>query len=118
MEKSVNIFWFRRDLRLDDNAGLYHALKGELPVIPIFIFDKCILDELEDKEDQRVEFIRAAIIEIQDRLVEMNAAIEVYYGTPLETFNMLIKKYSIKKVLPIMITNHMLLKGIPASKNC
>ncbi len=102
MEKSVNIFWFRRDLRLDDNAGLYHALKGELPVIPIFIFDKYILDELEDKEDRRVEFIRAAIIEIQDKLVEMNAAIEVYYGTPVETFNMLIKKYSISKVF----TNH------------
>lgn len=102
MEKSVNIFWFRRDLRLDDNAGLYHALKGELPVIPIFIFDKYILDELEDKEDRRVEFIRAAIIEIQDKLVQMNSAIEVYYGTPVETFNMLIKKYSIKKVF----TNH------------
>lgn len=102
MEKSVNIFWFRRDLRLDDNAGLYHALKGELPVIPIFIFDKYILDELEDKEDRRVEFIRAAIIEIQDKLGEMNAAIEVYYGTPVETFNMLIKKYSISKVF----TNH------------
>lgn len=102
MEKSVNIFWFRRDLRLDDNAGLYHALKSELPVVPIFIFDKYILDELEDKEDRRVEFIRAAIIEIQDKLVEMNAAIEVYYGTPVETFNMLIKKYSISKVF----TNH------------
>jgi deoxyribodipyrimidine photo-lyase len=102
MVKSVNIFWFRRDLRLDDNAGLYHALKSELPVVPIFIFDKYILDELEDKEDRRVEFIRAAIIEIQDKLVEMNAAIEVYYGTPVETFNMLIKKYSVNKVF----TNH------------
>jgi deoxyribodipyrimidine photo-lyase len=53
----VNIFWFRRDLRLYDNAGLYHALKGEYPVVPVFIFDKIILDQLEQKQDKRVEFI-------------------------------------------------------------
>ena len=53
----VNIFWFRRDLRLDDNAGLYHALKEGKPVVPVFIFDRNILDELEDKKDRRVEFI-------------------------------------------------------------
>ena len=44
--QKVNLFWFRRDLRIHDNAGLYHALKGEFPVVPIFIFDKIILDEL------------------------------------------------------------------------
>ncbi len=98
MSISVNIFWFRRDLRLDDNAGLYHALKAELPVIPIFIFDKFILDELEDKTDRRVAFIRAAIVEIQDKLIGMDASMEVYYGTPEETFNSLLKKYSISKV--------------------
>ena len=50
MEK-VKLFWFRRDLRLDDNAGLYHALKRGLPVLPIFIFDKNILEKLEDKKE-------------------------------------------------------------------
>ncbi len=53
----VSLFWFRRDLRLDDNAGLYHALKSGNPVLPVFIFDKEILDQLEDKDDARVTFI-------------------------------------------------------------
>ena len=55
----VNIFWFRRDLRLQDNAGLYHALKQDTPVVPVFIFDRNILDELEEREDRRVEFIHS-----------------------------------------------------------
>jgi deoxyribodipyrimidine photo-lyase len=60
--------WFRRDLRLHDNAALYHAVKDELPVVPVFIFDKTILDDLEDKKDRRVEFIREGLVEMQDEL--------------------------------------------------
>ncbi len=66
--QAVNIFWFRRDLRLFDNAGLFYALKEKNPVIPIFIFDRKILDELEDKSDSRVTFIYNAILEIQNSL--------------------------------------------------
>ena len=58
MEK-VTLFWFRRDLRIQDNCGLYHALKGENRVIPIFIFDKEILKKLP-KQDARVEMILLA----------------------------------------------------------
>jgi deoxyribodipyrimidine photo-lyase len=96
--ESVNIFWFRRDLRLKDNAALYHALKSSLPVIPIFIFDKNILDKLEDKKDRRVEFIHGALEEIQTSLIKMNASLRVYYGTPLEVFNELLSSYKIEKV--------------------
>ncbi len=53
MEK-INCFWFRRDLRLHDNAGLYQALRSENPVLPVFIFDTEILDKLSSKEDARV----------------------------------------------------------------
>ncbi|MDB5009594.1 MAG: deoxyribodipyrimidine photo-lyase [Mucilaginibacter sp.] len=56
MKDTISIFWFRRDLRLTDNAGLYHALKGEHPVLPLFIFDKGKLDQLEEKDDARVTF--------------------------------------------------------------
>jgi deoxyribodipyrimidine photo-lyase len=98
----VNIFWFRRDLRLHDNAGLYHALKANLPVVPIFIFDTNILNELEDKEDRRVEFIREALMGIQEQLVPKGSSLEVYYGTPLQTFEILLNKYQIEKVF----TNH------------
>ena len=66
---AINIIWFRRDLRLHDNAALYHALKAGEPVLPIFIFDKYILDGLEDKQDRRVVFIHAALEEMQEQLL-------------------------------------------------
>ena len=94
----VNIFWFRRDLRLYDNAGLYHALKSENPVVPIFIFDKNILDDLEDKKDRRVEFIHTALEEMQQQLTEIGISIEVYYGFPKDVYTALLKKYKIENV--------------------
>ena len=67
MKKSVTIFWFRRDLRLQDNAALYHALHNHQSVLPIFIFDKNILNQLEDKADLRTTFIHLALHDIQDQ---------------------------------------------------
>ena len=98
----VNIFWFRRDLRLNDNAALYHALKAAIPVVPIFIFDKNILNGLEDRSDRRVAFIHAALEEIQNALVKMNASLEIFHGTADEVFTNLLTKYKIEKVF----TNH------------
>jgi len=100
--QTVNIFWFRRDLRLNDNAALYHALKSGKPVVPVFIFDKNILDKLEDKEDRRVQFIHDTLEEIQLQLTAMGSSLEVYYGTPLEIYSMLLSKYCIESVF----TNH------------
>lgn len=102
MKPTVNIFWFRRDLRLSDNAGLYHALKDSNPVLPIFIFDRNILDELEDKTDRRVEFIHLALQHMQQQLVKMNSSLEVRYGTPVDIYKELLNEYTIEKVF----TNH------------
>ncbi len=98
MKTEVNIFWFRRDLRLDDNAGLFHALKGQRPVVPIFIYDIDILDQLEDKYDRRVEFINQAIQEIQSLLTVTGSTLEVYYGKPIDIFRNLLEKYSVAQV--------------------
>jgi deoxyribodipyrimidine photo-lyase len=95
---TVNIFWFRRDLRLDDNAALYHALKSSNPVVPVFIFDTNILNVLEDKEDRRVEFIHAALEELQGKLVKMGSSLEVYHGKPIDIYKQLLKKYTIETV--------------------
>lgn len=95
---TVNIMWFRRDLRLDDNAALYHALKSKHPVIPVFIFDKNILDELEDKKDRRLEFIRMALEEMQETLVKHDSSLEVIYDTPLNAYKKLTEKYTIETV--------------------
>ena len=99
MRPSVILFWFRRDLRLKDNTGLYHALKLaqklELKVLPIFIFDKMILDKLEDKADRRVDFIHQTINELQEILTEKGKSLWVHYGQPSEAFEALKKQYQI-----------------------
>lgn len=100
--QSINIFWFRRDLRLSDNAGLYQALKAGLPVVPVFIFDKNILNKLEDKTDRRVQFIYDALSEIQQQLIAIGSSLEVYYGMPNEVYAELANKYKVNTVF----TNH------------
>ncbi|HNU13964.1 MAG TPA: deoxyribodipyrimidine photo-lyase [Chitinophagaceae bacterium] len=102
MKPIVNIFWFRRDLRLYDNAGLYHALRGDRPVLPIFIFDRNILDELEDKTDRRVEFIHLALQEIQQQLVQLGSSLDVLYGKPVDIYKELLREYDVKTIF----TNH------------
>ena len=102
MKPTVNIFWFRRDLRLPDNAGLYHALKDGNPVLPVFIFDTNILDELADKTDRRVEFIHLALQDIHRQLVNMDSSLDVRYGTPLDVYKDLLNEYHVEKVF----TNH------------
>lgn len=102
MKPPINIIWFRRDLRLSDNAALYHALKAGTPVLPVFIFDKQILDQLEDKHDKRVAFIHGAISEMHTELVNMGSSMQVFYGKPLDVFENLVKQYAIGTVF----TNH------------
>jgi deoxyribodipyrimidine photo-lyase len=94
----INIFWFRRDLRLHDNAGLYQALKSGLPVLPIFIFDTNILQKLEDKNDARVSFIYQNIARLSAELSALGSSIFVEYGDPETVFKNLLEKYEIKTV--------------------
>lgn len=98
----VSIFWHRRDLRLEDNAGLYHALKSGLPVLPIFIFDKHILDKLENRYDKRVDFIHQQLAEIKKQLNTLGSDLLVFYGTPEEVWPKITNQYNVKKVY----TNH------------
>jgi deoxyribodipyrimidine photo-lyase len=98
----VSIFWFRRDLRLDDNAGFYRALKGEHPVLPLFIFDKDILDKLEDKDDARVTFIYNEVEKISDELKRHGSSLLVLYDKPEHAWDDVLKEYDIAEVY----TNH------------
>ena len=102
MKLTVNIFWFRRDLRLHDNAGLFHALKSEKPIVPIFIYDTDILDQLEDKKDKRVAFIDEALHAIQQDLLPLGASLQVHHGKPIDIFKKLVENFSISTVF----TNH------------
>ncbi|PQJ12110.1 deoxyribodipyrimidine photolyase [Flavipsychrobacter stenotrophus] len=94
----VAIFWFRRDLRLHDNAGLYHALKSGVPVLPIFIFDTDILDDLKNKEDKRVEFIYNVIADMHAQLAARGSSLKVMHGTPMSCFKQLAEEYAITSV--------------------
>ncbi|MBC7937824.1 MAG: deoxyribodipyrimidine photo-lyase [Rhizobacter sp.] len=98
MNQPINICWFRRDLRLKDNAALYHALKGEHPVLPVFIFDKNILDKLDDKSDARVQFIHDTLNELQVYLLQKGATFHVLYNSPEAAFKTLCSQYEISKV--------------------
>jgi len=101
MIQPISIFWFRRDLRLDDNAGLYHALKSNNPVLPVFIFDSEILDKLP-KNDARVTFIHERLEKINKRLNAIESGLAVYHGKPMDLFRGLLNQFDIKEVY----TNH------------
>jgi deoxyribodipyrimidine photo-lyase len=96
--EKISIFWFRRDLRLNDNAALYHALKSSYAVLPVFIFDTDILDGLEEKADKRLAFIRDALIGIQEKLERKGSALHVLHGKPLDCFKELVDTYNIDSV--------------------
>lgn len=103
MEKPViNIFWFRRDLRLTDNHGLYKALSSGKAVLPVFVFDTQILDKLERPFDLRVQFIHEKLCEIHQLLSEMGSGLTVFFGNPVDFFTQLSNEYNIDGVF----TNH------------
>lgn len=100
--KKINIFWFRRDLRLHDNAGLFEALKNENPVLPIFIFDENILNKLNNPMDRRVQFIYKNLQSLKIQLQKMGSDLLVFHGTPLEVFKEIQKSCP----LDVVFANH------------
>jgi deoxyribodipyrimidine photo-lyase len=93
-KQEVNIFWFRRDLRLHDNHGLFESLQSDAPVLPLFIFDADILDSLPC-DDHRVTFIYETLHKINDELEQHGSSLLVRIGKPAEIFNELAVEYNI-----------------------
>ena len=123
MSEKVNIFWFRRDLRLNDNIGLYEALNNKLEVIPLFIFDENITFEL-DKDDPRINFIYKQLESINSTLsTKYNSKLLVLKGKPLEVIQKLIIDYNIEGVFsnhdyePYAITRDKKITEFLSSKN-
>lgn len=100
--KPVSIFWFRRDLRLHDNHGFYQALKNSNAVLPVFIFDKNILEQLSDKRDKRVSFIHQTLKSLNDELIKHGSSLFVLHDEPLKAFKIICDSFSVKAVF----TNH------------
>ena len=93
-----NIFWFRRDLRLNDNKTLFEALRSDLPVFPIFIFDKNILEKLTNNNDPRITFIHEALQNIHNQLLQIGSGLNIYYGYPDDIFKEILKKYDVHTI--------------------
>lgn len=94
----TTIFWHRRDLRIDDNAGLFYALKEGGNVRPIFIFDRDILDALSDKKDARVSFIYNNIEKLKAEYRNLGTDLRVYYGTPKAVFSNVFKEFEVANI--------------------
>ena len=97
----ITIFWFRRDLRLEDNHGLYQALKTSKKVRPLFIFDSHILNKLP-QQDARVEYILNALGNLNDAMKKNRCCIGMYHGEPKAILNKLIENEKIE----LVVVNH------------
>ena len=93
----INIFWFRRDLRLDDNTALNHALSEGIPVLPLFIFDTSIINELPE-DDPRINFIYDTLSGINHDLVKYNSSLLIVKGDPEVMWRKLVLSYEINSV--------------------
>lgn len=98
MKKEIAIFWFRRDLRLEDNKGLFYALQSGCKVLPLFIFDEDILSKLENRKDRRVDFIHQAIENLNASLKQIGSQLYVKYGMPLQIWKEIVDEYKVKEV--------------------
>lgn len=96
--QGLSVFWFRRDLRIEDNAGLFHALSKEWPVLPLFIFDTDILEKLNNKADRRVDFIYQTLKEIDRKLRNIGSSLLIKHGKPLDVFKQLQEDFELKAV--------------------
>lgn len=89
ISSSTTIFWFRRDLRLQDNAGLYRALSQTKNVLPVFIFDTEILNKLTDKKDRRVDFIHQTLQSLKVELETLGTSLLIWYGDPVDFYSII-----------------------------
>lgn len=98
MPKQLVVCWIRRDLRLRDQAALYHALKSGHPVLCLFIFDENILSVLPDRRDRRVQFIHRALANLKNQLREYGSDLCVKHGRPDMVWEELIREYEVLSV--------------------
>lgn len=96
-KQKVTFFWFRRDLRLDDNIGLFHALQSDFPVIPLFIFDEDILENLPEN-DARVSFIYDSLQKINKELLTIGSSLLIKKGKTIDVWKSLIEEYDIQQI--------------------
>ncbi len=98
MANKINLFWFRRDLRLEDNPGLQAALASGLPVLPVFVFDSVILGKLPSVRDSRVSFIHRELAALKYRLESAGSSLQTFHGTPAGAFDFFTHAFNVQAV--------------------
>ena len=96
--KKISLCWFRRDLRIEDQTALFYALQQEEQVLPLFIFDRHILDALEDKTDARVSFIYQQIASLKAFFEKQGSSMLIRYGHPEQIFQELVQEFEVQTV--------------------
>ena len=94
----VTIFWFRRDLRLEDNVGFFKVLNGNYPVLPLFIFDTNILQRLP-KNDARVNFIHDTLQQMKVELQSLGSDLGIYHGHPKDVFERVCRDFDVQHIV-------------------
>lgn len=119
----ISVHWFRRDLRLKDNAALYHALRSGNPVLCLFIFDSSILEKLDDISDARVSFIHQEIETLKIQLESLGSSLLLKHGEPLSIWKEITEEFQIYKVFanhdyePAAIDRDKIVEDLLTSKN-
>ncbi len=102
VQGEINIVWFRRDLRLEDHAALYHAVldaeENGRKVLPLFIFDKKILHKLKNSNDRRMTFLIESVIDLDHKFKNNHSSILVKFGNPIEVFKEILQSYKVVNV--------------------
>ena len=98
MKQKTIIFWFRRDLRLYDNHGLFKALKQELPVLPVFIFDTHFIKRIVSKSDARVTFVHTQVQNLKQELEKQGSSLKVFHDTAKGAFTELLNEFEVTSV--------------------
>ncbi|MGB0883679.1 MAG: cryptochrome/photolyase family protein [Flavobacteriales bacterium] len=96
-KQKISVFWFRRDLRLEDNHGLSKALESPFPVLPLFIFDTNIVDELK-ADDPRVSFIYKHLKLVSDKLNTISSSLLCKKGNPKDVWKTLLDQFDVQSV--------------------
>lgn len=96
--EAVAIFWFRRDLRLNDNHGLFKALGSGFPVLPFFLFDTEILGKLDDPADGRVTFVYNTVTGLKQQLNQAGSELLVLHGSPVQAWKRILENYRVVAV--------------------
>jgi len=98
MPQPLTIHWFRRDMRVDDNTALFHALQSGQPLLGLFIYDSTILSKLEDRDDARLSFIHLQVQRLKSRFEALGGSLLVLYGDPIKLWPQILSDYPVTAV--------------------